>query len=177
MILTRRNFFHILLCLAVLPTEVFSKTSKLLAPLALRLVRRTGWEELMARNNCIIGDLYLSNPHFPMSDLGTKLCFTLELAWRNNLNEISALPPGQYEGFARTDGNRGWRIELTGTGNRKNIQIHIGNRPKDTIGCILVGTGDSSDATCHVKDSQDAMHLVKSTYGSSNMRPVTLQIQ
>lgn len=131
----------------------------------------------MGRNHCIVSSLYVSAPHFPASDQGTKICQALELAYRNDINDISAVPKGDYSGFIRTDGPRGWRIELAGTGERKNIQIHVGNRPKDTIGCILPGMGDSTDAQCAIAGSKQAMEQIKATYGESNTRPVVLRIE
>lgn len=164
-----------------LVAATFSSPSLVIAqftPFALRLVRRTGWEELMGRNKCVIGDLYHSDPSFPISDLGTKLCNVLELPYRNNINEISAIPAGQYEGFIRTDGSRGWRIELKGTGSREHIQLHVGNRPKDTIGCLLPGTGDASDASCTIAGSKAAIQTIRDSYAdSTNKRPVVLSVQ
>lgn len=131
----------------------------------------------MGRNQCVIGDLYLTTPSFPISDPGTKISNTLELAYRNNLNQISSIPAGGYEGFVRTDGPRGWRIELTGTGDRKNIQLHVGNRPGDTIGCILPGTGESSDATCAILGSQVAMTKLRSVVGENVSTRIALLVQ
>jgi len=146
-------------------------------PLALRLVRRTGWEELMGRNQCIISDLYVSTPQFPRSDLGAKIGTGLELAWRNNLSEISAIPQGDYRGFPRTGGALGWRIELEGVSGRTNVQIHLGNTPNNTRGCILVGTSTASDAQCVVSGSGAAMASLKAAYGEGTSRPVVLRIQ
>lgn len=56
-----------LLCLSLFPAAAQAK------PIALRLVRRTGWEELMGRNQCVIGDLYLTDLSFPLADAGTKI--------------------------------------------------------------------------------------------------------
>ena len=148
-----------------------------LQPLALRLIRRAGFQELMGKNKCVISDLYKSNPTFPITDLGYKLSNALELPMRNNLPDISAIPIGVYEGRVRTDGALGWRIELSGTKERKNIQIHVGNTPVDTIGCILPGMGNSTDANCSVAGSVAAMQVLKDAYGSDNGRPVMLRIQ
>lgn len=171
---------RVVLCGLVTGLICNSMVSKIWAsistPLALRLVRRTGWEELMGRNSCIVSSLYVTTPYFPVSDQGTRICQALELAYRNDINEISAVPKGDYTGFVRTDGPRGWRIELQGTGERRNIQIHVGNRPKDTIGCILPGTGDSTDAQCVIAGSKEAMNLIRASYGESNTRPVVLRI-
>lgn len=159
---------------AMLSLPAFSQ----LQPLALRLVRRTGWQELMGKNQCVIGDMYLTTTAFPVSDPGTKLANALELAYRGNLAEISAIPPGDYSGFVRTDGGLGWRVELKGTAPRENVQIHIGNRTADTVGCILLGTGNSTDAQCNVAGSAAAMDKLKAAYAdASNKRPVVLRIQ
>jgi hypothetical protein len=148
--------------------------------IGLRLVRRTGWEELMGRNKCVISDLYRADPSFPISSLGNKISNALELAYRNNVNEISSIPAGDYGGGVRADGPRGWRIELTGTGSRSNIQLHVGNRPSDTVGCILPGTGDSNDKNCFIAGSVDAMARLKAALGpsaGSGLSPILLRIQ
>lgn len=168
----RRSFVFITPALLLAPV-INAQT----VPVALRLNRRTGWEELMGRNQCIIGDLYHTTPAFPVSDPGTKLCNVLELAYRNNLNDISSIPTGMYEGFIRIGGTRGWRIELTGTGDRKNIQLHVGNRPKDSIGCLPPGTGESPDSSCQIAGSKDAMEKLKSAVGDNLNTKVILKVQ
>lgn len=159
-----------LLCLSLFPAAAQAK------PIALRLVRRTGWEELLGRNQCVIGDLYLTDLSFPLADAGTKISNALELAYRNDLSEISSIPKGDYEGFIRTNGPRGWRIELTGTGSRSNIQLHVGNRPADTIGCILPGTGNSTDSQCQIAGSKQAMDLLRAVVGANEQAKVVLRI-
>jgi hypothetical protein len=131
----------------------------------------------MGRNRCIISDLYISTPQFPLFDPGRKIGTGLELAWRNNLARISAIPPETYQGFVRTDGPLGWRIELTGVVQRTHIQIHLGNQPVDTHGCILVGQGTSSDAQCTITDSATTMNRLRAAYGSSHARVVVLKVE
>lgn len=172
----RRQFVRVYasaLLFPLIPTGLIAQ----FRPLAVRLVRRTGWEELMQRNKCVIGDFFVASPDFPMSDRGRKLCNALELPWRNNIKEISAIPEGQYKGSVRTDGKLGWRIELSGTGERKNVQIHLGNKPDNTRGCILLGTGDSTDASCSISGSKQALQLLQAEFGASLSRPVVLKIE
>lgn len=156
------------------PVEAISQVQ----PLALRLVRRTGWQALMGTNKCVIGDMFVTSTSFPLSDRGSKISNALELAYRNNDKNISSIPAGQYRGAVRVDGHLGWRIELIGTGNRTNVQIHIGNRPVDTIGCILLGLGDSTDSQCEIGGSAAAMDKLKSAYADlSGKRAVVLKIE
>ena len=114
---------------------------------------------------------------FPQSDRGRHICNGLELPWRGNNDEISSIPAGLYEGFVRTDGPRGWRIELIGTDPRSNIQLHVWNTPENSIGCILLGAGDSSDAQCRIAGSKDALAAVRAEYGENTGRMAALIIQ
>jgi hypothetical protein len=70
----------------------------------------------------------------------TVIAYTLELIEINNKNYISSIPKDTYSAFIRTDGRKGWRIELKDVPNRQNVQIHIGNFTSQIEGCILIGT-------------------------------------
>lgn len=70
---------------------------------------------------------------------GAPVCYTLELPYNDNIEFISAIPPGHYKGIIRRDGAKGWRIELKGVPGRERIEIHVGNYTRDTTGCTLVG--------------------------------------
>jgi hypothetical protein len=97
-------------------------------------------KRISVNSNSITGELYI-NDEF--------LGYTLEHLYRNNEKEVSSFPAGQYEAFERTDkGNKekhhdryrgDWRIELKNVEGREAIQIHIGNTPKNTNGCVLIG--------------------------------------
>ena len=81
-----------------------------------------------------IGKLYLNDK---------EIGYTLEPPWKDNKQRESCIPAGEYDAFIRTDSNR-WDydvIQLRNVPNRTAIQIHIGNFPKDTVGCILPGKG------------------------------------
>ena len=84
---------------------------------------------------------------------GSKfLAYTLELEWRDNQRRKSCIPKGTYEiayrdfgGYynrynERFDNHKKRVLELQNVKDRSAILIHIGNRPKDTLGCILVGS-------------------------------------
>lgn len=80
--------------------------------------------------SCTIGTLYVDNK---------EICKTLELPYKNNQNDISSIPAGQYKGILRYDKDDKWRIQLSDVPGREAVQIHIGTVPKNTTGCILVG--------------------------------------
>ena len=105
----------------------------------------------IATTNCIMGYLLVD---------GKATCHTLELPYRDNKSEISSIPAGHYKGFVRTDGARGWRIELKNVPQRTNVQIHVGNYTRDTTGCTLVGLKASVD-DCTVKQSAEAVNKVR----------------
>jgi len=66
-------------------------------------------------------------------------CFTLELPWLNNQNDISCIPPGTYEYFLRNSPHNGAVLELRDVEDRTYVQIHSGNYTSQILGCILVG--------------------------------------
>ena len=99
-----------------------------------------------------IGNLYLN---------GEWMCDTLELPYRDNQRSISCIPAGQYKVRLRTAKESATRnylhLLIEDVKDRKYILVHIGNFPKDTRGCILVGIGREQD---RVKNSTLAMDLL-----------------
>jgi hypothetical protein len=99
---------------------------------------------------------------------GNIIAYTLELPWQGNAPLISAIPDGTYGGILRYDHTDKWRIELTGVPDRTNVQIHTGNTPDNSEGCILVGLKLGTDL-CSVVDSKKAFDALRTAfYGSSN---------
>ena len=83
-----------------------------------------------------------------MSVNGTQICYTLEEAWRNNQKGHSCVSLGTYTAFLRytsSKSKREWCFQLNDANGRTAIQIHIGNKPSHTEGCILVGTSYSEN--------------------------------
>jgi hypothetical protein len=69
--------------------------------------------------------------------------YTLELPWRDNIENKSSIPIGSYP--AKIEYNSGFgydvlRIPDEYTQPRDKILVHRGNEAKDTEGCILIGT-------------------------------------
>ena len=103
-------------------------------------------------DNSIIGNLYLN---------GEEFCYTLELPWRGNQKRISCIPAGDYKVRVRPARQSATRkyvhLIVEEVHNRSYILFHRGNRPKDTLGCILVGQTYSQD---FVGNSTIAMDLL-----------------
>ena len=123
-----------------------SITSNLDKGINLLIIRDTLTEE------STIGELYLN---------GEWLCDTLELPYRDNQRSISCIPAGHYKVRLRTARESATRnylhLLVEDVKDRKYILVHIGNFPKDTRGCILVGIGREQD---RVKNSTLAMDLL-----------------
>lgn len=99
---------------------------------------------------------------------GKIIAYTLELPWRGNAPLISSIPDGRYDGVLRYDHPDKWRIELKGVPARQAVQIHTGNSPDDSEGCILIGLKLGEDL-CSVVDSKKAYDGLRTAfYGSSN---------
>lgn len=99
---------------------------------------------------------------------GAVIAYALELPWKNNAPLISAIPDGIYSGILRYDHPDLWRIELTGVPGRDHVEIHTGNTPDDSEGCILVGLKLGADL-CSVIDSKKAYDALRTAfYGSPN---------
>ena len=97
---------------------------------------------------------------------GSIICYTLERPWIDNINNISSIPAGSYAATLRYDHADHWRMELVGVPDRSSVQIHIGNQPDQTQGCILVGRGLGAEL-CSLTDSAGAYADLKAAfYGS-----------
>ncbi|SDT88767.1 DUF5675 family protein [Halopseudomonas salegens] len=100
----------------------------------IKLVRTTETAE------SFISDLYLN---------GIKIGYALELPWKDNQEFISCIPAGQYTAFIRKAETSKWShdtIQLHHVPERSAIQIHRGNFPDDTDGCILPGTSKGQNS-------------------------------
>jgi len=152
-------------------------TDAQLVPLNLRLVRDHGSPQTLNLGDCITGKLYAFNPAQSLSDpTGDYISDTLELPWRSNNQDISSIPTGSYDASVREDGRLGWRLELIDPSHiRANIEIHLGNWPRNSTGCILLGT-QSSDA-CHLVNSQSAVDQLRRLYGDSTSRALRISVE
>ena len=91
-----------------------------------------------------------------MFDGEERIAETLELPWRDNQRGISCIPEGVYECKLAFSPSRKYDVYwLQNVPGRQDVQIHIGNFPKDIRGCILLGRERGKDLVAHSKVAFD----------------------
>lgn len=86
---------------------------------------------------------------------GETTGYTLEPPDLGNKPDVSCIPAGEYEAYIRKKKTSKWDydvIQLKNVPGRSAIQIHAGNYPKNTSGCILVGSLQGRNAVWKSKD-------------------------
>lgn len=73
---------------------------------------------------------------------GEFKCFTLELPWKDNRNDVSCIPAGSYRATKYwSPGKKQQVLLLHDVPGRSLVEIHSGNYTRQIEGCILVGKG------------------------------------
>jgi len=113
----------------------------------------------------IIGTLYLN---------GHKLCDTLELPYRDNKKNESSIPCGLYDLCVRSGADstkyKYVHLQVLEVPNRSFILFHIGNRAKDSKGCVLTGMTRQKDMVLQSKKAHTLlMQVILENYDHSNM--------
>ena len=148
-------------------------------PYVLRIVRKTGWEDLMQRELCVASTIYVVDPGLILTDVPGRLqCHAMELPRRGNQQQISAIPAGTYAATARVSEKNGRVIELMGVRGREFVQLHAGNHVDQTLGCLLLGTAPVSRQVlkgnsvvvapsnrCWISGSREARDALLADYG------------
>ena len=62
---------------------------------------------------------------------------TMELLWNDNKVGESCIPVGIYKFMRDTDGRFQW-FKVLDVEGRTNIEMHLGNRPSHSQGCIIM---------------------------------------
>jgi len=81
-----------------------------------------------------LGSMSVHGPSVPL-----RIFSILELAWKDNTQDVSCIPAGKYRGFIRYSNKYGRHIHIMGVSGRGLILIHWGNFNSDTLGCVLIG--------------------------------------
>lgn len=78
---------------------------------------------------------------FVMDDNAQVLfsCYTLELPWRDNQNNISCIPEGTYPITPRRSAKYNDHLHILNVPNRSYILVHEANYVHELRGCIAVG--------------------------------------
>jgi len=91
---------------------------------------------------------------------------TLELPWKDNEKRVSCIPKGVYEVKKRHTEESKYKYEhlhILDVENRELILLHIGNYPKNSKGCILLG---NTRALNFVGESRKAFYKLMYDLGS-----------
>jgi hypothetical protein len=115
-------------------------------PLTLTIHRK------LSNANCMLGYLAIN---------GKVVGYTLERPDLGNINDISAIPAGNYSAVVRYDKERErWRLQLEVPG-RRGVQVHVGNNVGQTKGCILVGRREPNAKNCTIGNSAGALRMIR----------------
>lgn len=104
---------------------------------------------------------------FVLDDFANPLfdCYTLELPWRENKQNISCIPIGRYPIRPRTSKKYGLHLEVLNVPDRSYILIHEANFVSQLRGCIAVGrflTDINFDGLLDVSHSKEAKQRITS---------------
>lgn len=99
--------------------------------------------------------------------------FTLEDTQTDTLGDKDPIDPGNYDAHVRTDGSKGFLIELEGVSKFTNVQIHVGNTVANVEGCFATGTSRSED---YVGNSRSAMKSIRSVVGADGSGDIRVEV-
>lgn len=99
--------------------------------------------------------------------------YTLEDAHAGDKGNKPPIPPGTYHAFTRTDGPKGWRLELRAVPGYSHIEVHVGNFVKDVEGCFAVGASYGRDA---VWSSREAMQQMQKSVGDAKRLDIVVTV-
>ncbi|KHD08381.2 hypothetical protein PN36_33855 [Candidatus Thiomargarita nelsonii] len=125
------------------------------------------------------GKLYLFND----KQTWEFFCDTYELLWRadskgRSKSSKSRIRNGKYEIKVRTDGSKGWRLELSETGHRTYIQIHRAHKTMYIEGCILpIHSSDVRKIQKKISSVGKKKVYKKSRYGTDKLRNADPELQ
>ena len=111
----------------------------------------------------------------------TIICYTLELPWLFNQKTLSCIPEGSYlckkiENITTAGGMRlPSTIQILNVPKRDGILFHPGNRLKDTLGCVLTGTGFDTSEEPFLYGSKKAFNTLMSTITTDKEFPLIIR--
>lgn len=106
----------------------------------------------------LLRKIYTKNSTIGKLSIDDYECWSLEPSARRQDGKPLCIPKGMYQVTIRKDKDTRLSYdvpELLNVPGRTDILIHIGNKPEDTLGCILVGKSHLVD---WVSDSKTAFN-------------------
>lgn len=109
----------------------------------------------------IINRIYQPGYTIGVVNFGDNTCFSLELPWKDNQEDVSCIPPGTYLAQYRNSPSNGDVLELQNVPLRTFVQVHSANFTRQLLGCIAVGDsirdidGDSKPDVTNSKNTLD----------------------
>jgi RHS repeat-associated protein len=100
--------------------------------------------------------------------------FGLEDSRGGRNRDKEPLKADTYAATVRTDGEKGWRLELESKNNYKNAQIHVGNSADNVEGCVAVGTSRSAN---YVSGSKKALNAIQSIVNADGTGKIKVNLQ
>lgn len=111
---------------------------------------------------------------------GGFTCKTLELAWKENRNNISCIPKGEYickytrsNRMSQAKGVDFFTYEITNVPNRAGVRIHSANHFHQLLGCIALGNGNKDldmDGELDVIHSGDTIRAFEEFMGKTDFK-------
>lgn len=110
-------------------------------------------------------------------DAGVKVLdqVTLELPWKGNRKQESCIPAGLYKINPEKHATKGLVLRLESVPGRSGVLMHKGCFPRNTLGCVLVGTEFADLDGDKVWDAADSRKAMKALFDLIT-EPALLQI-
>ena len=106
---------------------------------------------------------------------GVAACVTLEPYSRDNANNVSCIPTGQYICKRYSSPKYPNTFEVTGVQNRSYILFHPGNIAENSAGCILLGSEFGMLGDDHaILESSKAFNRFMKYFDNTNQFKLTI---
>jgi len=109
-----------------------------------------------------------------------RVCYTIELPWKKNQQQVSCIPEGSYLVLKRYSKRFGWHLHVQDVPGRSMILIHPANNAKKELrGCIAPVTSITGEGTgtASVKAMQQLMLRVKKAISKKETLLLTISTE